>query len=69
MTRLKDSETIAGSERPEESTTSTLLPGPNAGRLFLFVHVKRMLQGTEFQNAEEPLEAVIQIVSEFHMRD
>jgi hypothetical protein len=27
--------------------------------LFLFSHVKRMLQGTEFQTAEEPLAAVV----------
>jgi hypothetical protein len=42
----------------------TLLPGQSTGRLFLLDHVKRMLQETESQTAEELLEAVIQILSD-----
>jgi hypothetical protein len=34
------------------------------GDCFLFGHVKRMLQGTEFQTAEELLEAAAQILSD-----
>jgi hypothetical protein len=60
----KERETISGREQPEERTTSTSLPGLSTERLFLFGDVKRKLQGTEFQTAEELLEAAVQILSE-----
>jgi hypothetical protein len=42
--------------------TSTLLPRLGTERLFLFGDMKRLLQGTEFQTAEELLDGVVQIL-------
>jgi hypothetical protein len=39
-------------------------PDLTPSNFFLFGHLKRMLQGTEFQNAEELLEAAVQILSD-----
>jgi hypothetical protein len=39
-------------------------PDPEPSNPFLFGHVKEILQGTEFQTAEELLEAVVQMLSE-----
>jgi hypothetical protein len=39
-------------------------PDPAPSDCFLVGHVKRMLQGTEFQTPEELLQAVVQILSD-----
>jgi hypothetical protein len=67
-TRRKKSETISGRKPPEERTTSTLLPGPSAERVFLFGQVKLMLQGTEIQTAEELLDVWFKFWATFHSR-
>jgi uncharacterized protein (DUF2236 family) len=51
-------------QQPEKYTTSALLSRLSTEQLFLFSHVKRLLQRTEFQTTAELLDRVVRILAD-----